>query len=411
MHAGPLLSMKIRSIIFSKVFLLVVLVAAVVLGLALWRQSAQAERRYKTQAVEVGDVTKTVSANGTLNPVVVVQVGSQVSGTIDKLYADWNSKVKADEPVARLNQDLFNAAVDQAKATLLSAQENVLKGEISVRDAKRTLDRNLELHKRELIAQSDLDAAQLAYDSAVAQDKVNRAQAAQAQAALNQANVNLQHTIIRSPVDGIVVSRNVDVGQTVASSFQAPTLFQIANDLTKMQIDSNFAEADIGNLKVGQPVRFTVDAFPERSFSAAVRQIRLNPIIQQNVVTYDVVVAVDNPEQILIPGMTAYVNIIVAERKNVLLVPNAALRFKPQESQEKAPPSKSKQGGQGGTVGTVYVLKNNRLQAVQIRIGISDNRFTEVVSGDLKAGDLLVVSEEIASGEKQEAGSLRIRLL
>ena len=403
--------MNIRSIIFSKVFLLVVLVAAVVLGLALWRQSAQAERRYKTQAVEVGDVTKTVSANGTLNPVVVVQVGSQVSGTIDKLYADWNSKVKADQTVARLNQDLFSAAVDQAKATLLSAQANVAKGEVTVRDAKRTLDRNTELHNRELIAQSDLDAAQVAYDSAVAQDKVNRAQAAQAQAALNQANVNLQHTIIRSPVDGIVVSRNVDVGQTVASSFQAPTLFQIANDLTKMQIDSNFAEADIGNLKVGQPVRFTVDAFPERSFSAAVRQIRLNPIIQQNVVTYDVVVAVDNPEQILMPGMTAYVNVIVAERKNVLLVPNAALRFKPQEPQEKVPPSRSKQGAQGGTVGTVYVLKDSRLQAVQIRIGISDSRFTEVVSGDLKAGDLLVVSEEPTGADKQEGGSLRIRLL
>ena len=403
--------MKIRVVLLNKVFLVVVLVAGVVLGLVLWRQSAQAERRYKTQAVEVGDVTKTVSANGTLNPVVVVQVGSQVSGTIDKLYADWNSKVKSNQTVARLNQDLFNTAVDQAKANLFSAQANVLKGEISVRDAKRTLARNLELHKRELVAQSDLDAAQMAYDSAVAQDKVYKAQAAQAQAALNQANVNLQHTIIRSPVDGIVVSRNVDVGQTVASSFQAPTLFQIANDLTKMQIDSNFAEADIGSLKVGQPVRFTVDAFPERSFSAAVRQIRLNPIIQQNVVTYDVVVAVDNPEQILMPGMTAYVNIVVGERKNVLLVPNAALRFKPQEAQEKTPPSKPRQGEQGGTIGTVYVLKDNRLQAVQIRIGISDNRFTEVVSGDLKAGDRVVVSEEIAGAEKQEGGTLRIRLL
>ena len=205
--------MKLRNIIFSKLFLLFILVAAAALGFALWRQrvSSEAEGRYKTQAVEVGDVTKTVSANGTLNPVVVVQVGSQVSGTIDKLYADWNSKVKADQIVARLNQDLFNTAVDQAKANLLSAQANVGKGEVAVQDAKRTFDRNTELRKQELIAQSDLDAAQAAYDTAVAQDKVNRAQAAQAQAGLNQANVNLQHTIIRSPVDGIVVSRNVDV--------------------------------------------------------------------------------------------------------------------------------------------------------------------------------------------------------
>jgi HlyD family secretion protein len=402
--------MKLRNIIFSKLFLLFILVAAAALGFAVWRQrvSSEAEGRYKTQAVEVGDVTKTVSANGTLNPVVVVQVGSQVSGTIDKLYADWNSKVRADQIVARLNQDLFNTAVDQAKANLLSAQANVGKGEVAVQDAKRTLDRNRELRKQELISQSDLDAAQAAYDTAVAQDKVNRAQAAQAQAGLNQANVNLQHTIIRSPVDGIVVSRNVDVGQTVASSFQAPTLFLIANDLTKMQIDSNFAEADIGNIKLGQPVRFTVDAFPERSFSAAVRQIRLNPIIQQNVVTYDVVVAVDNPEQILMPGMTAYVNIIVAERKNVLLVPNAALRFKPQEGPETAAPAKSK--GDRETFGTVYVLKDNKLEGVKIKVGISDNRFTEVVGGDLKAGDRVVVSE-VAGTEKQEPSSLRIRLL
>jgi HlyD family secretion protein len=235
-----------------------------------------------------------------------------------------------------------------------------------------------------------------------------RVELASAQLAKDQ--TNLAYTVIRSPVSGVVVDRAVDVGQTVAASFQTPTLFRIAQDLRKMQIDSNFAEADIGNIKVGQPVRFTVDAFPERSFDAAVRQIRLNPITQQNVVTYDVVVAVDNPEQILMPGMTAYVNVIVAERKNVRLVPNAALRFKPRAPQEKGPPSKSKPDAEDGAARTVYVLQDNQLQPVAIRVGISDNRFAEVLSGNLKAGDRVVASEEGGGTETRESGTLRIRL-
>jgi len=225
---------------------------------------------------------------------------------------------------------------------------------------------------------------------------------------LDKDRTNLNYTVIRSPVSGVVVDRQIDVGQTVAASFQTPTLFKIAQDLRRMQIDSSFAEADVGNIREGQAVHFTVDAFPRKSFAGIVKQIRLNPTTQQNVVTYDVVVTVENPEQVLLPGMTAYVNIVTAERKNVLLTPNAALRFKPRDAAAKGATRKggNREGDKGGTV---YVLENNQLRSVRVAVGVTDNMFSEVLSGGLKAGEHVVVEDTQAAGADDQ-GSARFRM-
>ena len=292
------------------------LVAAILVlagtGYGFWRWGSRPkESAYVTMPVQRGNVTQVVSSTGTLQAVITVLVGSQISGTIDKLFADFNTKVKAGEVVAQLNQDKFKAAVDQARANLLAAESNLAKAKVSVVDAQRTLERNRELRKRDLMPQSELDAAQTAYDAALAQVEVNKAQSAQAQAGLNQATVDLNNTVIRSPVDGIVISRNVDVGQTVAASLQAPTLFTIANDLAKMEVHTNVDEADVGNVTEGQEVSFTVDAFPARRFKGRVHQVRNAPTVVQNVVTYDAVVRIDNKELLLKPGMTANVQFLV----------------------------------------------------------------------------------------------------
>ncbi len=384
-------------------------------GVGFWRWSTgPKEASYITTAAQKGNVTQVVTATGSLSAVITVQVGSQVSGSIDKLYADFNTQVKAGQVVARLNQDKFKASVDQAKANLLSAQANVAKQQVADEDARRTLERNKELKKRGLIAQSDLDASQTAYDAAVAQLEVNKAQVEQAQAAVTQASVDLNNTVIRSPVDGIVVSRNIDVGQTVAASLQAPTLFLIANDLSKMQVDTNVSEGDVGNVWVGQDVTFTVDAYASRRFHGKVLQVRNAAIMVQNVVTYDAVIGVDNKELLLKPGMTANAEFIVSQKTDILKVPNAALRFRPptdaQPSQVGVPAqgagggtgrgggspgasqgSRSREGG-GGRQATIYVLRDQQATPVRVRLGISDGSFTEIVSGDLKEGDQVIVA-------------------
>ncbi len=387
------------------------------------------DQGYMTVAAQRGDITQVVTATGTLSAVVTVQVGSQVSGTIDKLYADFNTQVKAGQTVARINQDKFKASVDQAKANLLAAQANRAKSEVSVVDAKRTLERNKELKKRDLIAQSDLDASQTAYDAAAAQLNVNKAQVEQAQAALNQAEVDLNNTVIRSPVDGIVVSRNIDVGQTVAASLQAPTLFLIANDLSKMQVDTNVSEGDVGNVWVDQDVNFTVDAYPTRRFKGKVLQVRNAAVMVQNVVTYDAVIGVDNHELLLKPGMTANVNFLVSEKNDVTKIPNAALRFRPPSEKQPSPaavtgPSPGTAGGgagrppgqgQGGRLregrasraGTVYVLRDEQPVAVKVRLGISDGAYTEVVGNDIKPGDQVILA--LAGPGSQTAPSTRRR--
>ena len=359
-----------RKILFWLVLL--VLVAGGVVGYAYFYKGRQAVVKYRTAQVERGDLSAFVTANGTINPVITVLVGSQVSGTILKLYADYNSRVKIGQLIAQIDPALFQAQVSQvkakvenakasfsnaqadvatAKANVLSNKANVLKAKVAVEDTRRNLARSNELFSRNLVSASDRDTAQTAYDSALAQMEAAqaqlsasdaqlesakakldsaRAQIRQNEAELESAQVNLDHTRITAPVTGIVISRNVDVGQTVAASLQAPTLFTIAQDLTEMQVDTNVSEADIGRVAIGQEATFTVDAFPNFTFHGKVTDIRNAPVTVQNVVTYDVVIMVKNQDLKLRPGMTANASILVARKENVLKIANAAMRFRPE---------------------------------------------------------------------------------
>ncbi|MGH7823857.1 MAG: efflux RND transporter periplasmic adaptor subunit [Candidatus Binatia bacterium] len=411
-----------RKRILLTVFTLFLLVGA---AFGFWRYgNNKKESPYVTTPVQRTNVTQVVSSTGTVQAVVTVQVGSQVSGTIDKLFADFNSKVKAGQVVAQLNQDKFKAAVDQARANLLAAQSNLAKAKVSIADAQRTLERNKELKKRDLVAQSELDAAQTTYDAAAAQLEVNKAQTSQAEAALNQVNVDLNNTTIRSPVDGIVISRNVDVGQTVAASLQAPTLFTIANDLSKMEVHTSVDEADVGNVWDGQDVTFTVDAFPTRRFLGKVYQVRNAPVTVQGVVTYNAVVRIDNKELFLKPGMTANVQFLVSRKENVLSIPNMAMRFKPpdqnDEAQEllrqeraRAAPRvgarrTSRSGGGGGVRRErrvrIYVLRDSKAQPVEVRLGITDGSKTEVLDGDLNENDAAIIGMSSSASNSNQSG-------
>ena len=390
-----------------------------------WRFGNSAkESSYVTMPVQRNNITQVVSSTGTLQAVVTVQVGSQVSGTIDKLFADFNTKVKAGQVVVQLNQDKFKASVDQGRANVLAAQSNLAKAKVSVADALRTLERNRELRKRDLTAQSELDAAQTAYYAALAQVEVNKAQVAQAQAALNQTEVDLDNTTIRSPVEGIVISRNVDVGQTVAASLQAPTLFTIANDLSKMEVHTSVDEADVGNIWEGQEVTFTVDAYPARRFTGKVHQVRNAATVVQNVVTYNAVVRIDNKELLLKPGMTANVQFLVSQKEGVLTIPNMAVRFKPPEQkdeaqellrqeQSRAAPRvgarrTSRSGGGGGGGGgrrvRIYVLKNLKAQPVEVQLGITDGSKTEVRDGELNENDAVIIGMASGASAQSKAG-------
>jgi HlyD family secretion protein len=332
-----------------------------------------------------------VTATGTVNAVVTVLVGTQVSGTIQSIYVDFNSPVKKGQILAQIDPVSFQAQVGQAMANLLVAKANVAKAEAGLLEAKRTLERNKTLFQKNYIAKGDLDTAETTEQSARAQVTAAKAQVQQARAALDYAENNLRYTRIVSPVDGTVISRNVDVGQTVAASFQTPTLFNIAQDLTKMQIDANIDEADIGKIKVDQSVEFTVDAYPEETFTGKVFVIRNAPITVQNVVTYDVVVKVDNPELKLKPGMTANVSIILEEKRGILRVPNAALRFKPEGKDVDL----KKLKGAG-----VWILKDRKPERLQVKTGISDGNYTELVNGSLKENREVVV-EAVENGKKK----------
>jgi HlyD family secretion protein len=343
---------------------------------------------YRTDPVTRGDIQQAVTATGNVNAVTTVQVGTQVSGTIKTLYVDFNSRVKKGKLIAQIDPATFESQVQQAQANLLSAQANLEKAQTALANDKKTFDRNKELLSKNLIAQSDLDTAETNYQSDKAQVASAKALIEQAKASLSYAKQNLAYTRIVSPVDGVVISRNVDVGQTVAASFQTPTLFTIAQDLTKMQIDTNVAESDIGGVKVGQGVDFTVDAYPDTTFKGKVWQIRQAPITVQNVVTYDVVIQVDNRDLKLMPGMTANVSIIIQTREDALRITNAALRFRMSD----------KSAGGAGSAGasdkkgpSVWVLENNKPKRVPITPGISDGNYTEVVSGDLKEGQQTIV--------------------
>ena len=330
---------------------------------------------FKTVTIENGDLIEEITANGIINPVRVVSVGTQVSGTVKALYADFNDRVTAGQLLLRLDPALFNSRLQASEAGLANARATA---QLQASNASRAA----QLVKQDFISKQE-------YETSVASAKGAAAQVAQAEAQIRQDRANLEFSVIRSPVSGVVISRQIDIGQTVAASFNTPTLFQIARDLTQMQIEASVAEADIAKVKQGQSVEFTVDAYGARKFGGMVDQIRLNPTTQQNVVTYTVIVKAANPDGALLPGMTANASFVVSDRKNVLLVPNAALSFKP----EGYKPVRNRDGrprnAQSDMV-TLFVLQNGDARARRVRAGASDADNTEIVAGSLKAGDVVI---------------------
>lgn len=346
--------------------------------------------KYKTRAVERGDIMQTISANGTLTPVVLVNVGTQVSGTVAKLHADFNDQVEIGQILAELDPALLRAQLQQSKANFLNAQ-------VALRITENKLKRQQILKEKEFVSTEALEIIVQETEAARAQLAINKAQVERDQA-------NLNYSVIRSPISGVVIARDVDIGQTVAANFQTPILFQIAKDLRQMLINISVAEADIGQLHIGQLINFTVDAFQQRKFSGTVKQVRLNPTIQENVVTYNVVAMVDNDDGALLPGMTANIHFVVMHKKDVLRVPNAALRFQPKDTES----------GEGGKMTkspqqpTVYLLTGNRPAPVTVATGITDGNFTEISSNEIKAGDKVIVSEPADKKESESKFKLRV---
>lgn len=358
---------------------------------------------FKTDKVERGSVVAMVSATGTLNAVTTVQVGTQVSGTIQKLFVDYNSQVTKGQIIARIDPAIFASQVEQSQGNQQSAVANLTKLKAAALDASRTLARNRQLVREGIVSQGDFDAAETKYQEAVAAVRAAEGTVLQTRGASRQALTNLHNATIRSPVDGVVISRNVDVGQTVAASFQTPTLFTIAQDLTKMQINTSVDEADIGKVQVGQPASFTVDAYPEIQFKGLVSQVRIAPVITQNVVTYDVVIIVENKDLKLKPGMTANVSIEVMRKEAVLTIPSAALRFKPEDAGEKTKqrfPGRSQSPGKNLSQ-KVYVLQEGKPVMVPVQAGISDDTHVEIVAGDLRPGQEVIV-EQVQTKKKTE---------
>jgi HlyD family secretion protein len=439
--------------LLKKIVVFVLLAAAATGAYYYYQKTHQPkpEDLYRLDEVTRGDIEQSVSANGTLNPVSLISVGTQVSGIVRKLYVDFNDQVKKDQVLLELDSALFNAQIVQSQNSVRNNQASV---ELAVANEKRMR----ELYEQDFVSKQELDTAVQVMKSA-------KAQLESARGLLARDQTNLNFTIIRSPVSGVVINRVVDVGQTVAASFQTPTLIQIAQDLANMQIDTSFAEADIGKIKVGQKVSFNVDAFPNRNFEGLVKQVRLNSTNTSNVVTYNVVVSVDNQDLTLLPGMTAYVNIAVEHVKQTMLVPNAALRYKPKQDADGGKDDKQKEnagdkkvetavkkngpggekrgergarrgengggegrwsrggpgrgdggGGEGrgerrgkrpggGNMGKVYVLREGKPTMVRVRVGITDGRSTEIHSRDLAVGDKIIVSELQPDNQQKQGGN------
>jgi HlyD family secretion protein len=426
-----------------------VVIAGIVFGFTLFSRNGKDELKYTKEVIDRGNITALVDTTGTLNPVTIVDVGSQVSGKIIKINVDFNSQVKQGQIIAEIDQSPFLSKVQQNEANYLSSQAALLKSKVTLDNSEKQYERAKSLFDKELISYEEFENTETQYFGAKADLQSNEARLEQAKAQLDASKVDLAYTIIKSPIDGVVISRNVNEGQTVAASFQAPVLFQIANDLTKMQVECSVDEADIGKVKEGQKVRFTVDAFPTENFNGVVRQVRYSPEVIQNVVTYITIVDVDNPEMKLRPGMTATVSIVVGEAQNALRVLNTALRFQPapeilqalfqemrQQRQaaggntssasgqsEKSRPQQKPQAnlqsglqmGSGGMrgqmkdAGRVWLEDaNGKLHMVFIRTGVTDNVYTEVTGGDLKEGQEVITGEN-SSGKSSSQNSTDLR--
>jgi HlyD family secretion protein len=392
----------------------VLLIGLTIGGYVFFNGERKAPIRYRTAVIERGSVASIVTATGSINPVVSVQVGTQVSGMIKSLHADFNSIVKGGDIVAIIDPEPFRARRDQAASNLEMAKANIARARNEQAQRQRELARAQSLAAQQFVSQNDVDMAVTNAQGAEAQVNVSMAQMKQAEAALNAAELDLKYTTIRSPVNGIVVARNVEVGQTVAASFATPNLFLIALDLTKMQVDTYVSESDIGGIAEGKEATFTVDAYPGVPFAGTIRQVRLAPIAVQNVVTYNVVIGVENKDLRLKPGMTANVSIVVAQRDNVLKVPNAALRFVPPKSEllasrtmERASAKEevgTRIAGNGGGPSGRPIWKqsdNGEPVALKVQTGISDGTYTEIVSEGLADGDEVIVGMEPLRGVKK----------
>jgi HlyD family secretion protein len=385
---------------------------AVIAGAAYhWTTRGPLPPQFVTAPVTRGTVAVALTATGTVNPVTVVEVGTYVSGPIVRWYCDFNTSVKVGQLCAQIDPRPFQMVADQAAANLAVSRAQLIKDQASLAYARTTYERDVGLLQRGIVSQATLDSEKSAYEQAAAQITYDQSAIQERQAELSAAQVNLGYSKIISPVNGIVVSRNIEVGQTVAASFQTPILFLIATDLTKMQVDTNVSESDIGGVKVGDRATFTVQAFPGRQFEGAVRQVRQAPVTVQNVVTYDVVVAVSNTDNALKPGMTATTRIIKAERDNVLMVPEQALRFLPEGARAGrgaggARPAKAAAGADGARPGRVWVLRDGKPAAMPVRVGLDDGTSAEVVGGEVREGDRVIVAEpsaESSGGTRQQA--------
>ena len=388
----------------KKLFVLVVIAAA---AWGIWYsffRKVPVIYELRTEKADSGDITATVTASGKLNAVSIVEVGTQVSGTIQEIYADYNSEVKEGQLIAQLDPAVLRSQLIESRASLEVAEAGVGSANASLVDSERKRKRNSELFARKLIAKSELEDAETDVLLKRAQLQESKARVTQAKAAVERAQTNLDYTRITSPVDGVIVSRQVDVGQTVAASFQTPTLFSIARDLTRMQIDTSVDEADIGRVEEGQDVEFRVDAFPEELFAGKVVQVRIAPETTDNVVTYTVVIHVDNADLRLKPGMTANVSVKTDTRRDVLRIPTAALRFKPPQdlldtlppsvlSEDASQPRRPGSGATGLNSGNLWIASGGKLnRRVFVQTGITDSSWVEVVSGNVAPGDELVTA-------------------
>lgn len=415
-----------------------VVITGIVLGITVFNRNSTSVSKYKKDAVDKGDIEALVLTTGSLNPVTIVDVGSQVSGNIEKIYVDFNSPVKEGQIIAELEQSQFITRVQQDEANYQSAVAALQKARVTFENIKKKYERGLNLFEKDLVSFDEKESLETQYYSAKADIQSAEARLEQAKSQLETSKVNMTYAIIKSPIDGVVISRNINVGQTVAASFQAPVLFQIANDLSEMQVECSVDEADIGKVSESQKVRFTVDAFPDEQFTGKVKQVRYSPQIAQNVVTYTTIVEVDNPEMKLRPGMTATVSIVTGEARNILRVPNAALRFTPSPEEwreisarmreemtarrgsDPAPegqrpafgqPSPEKrgmglQGAQMKQFALVWIEdEKGNLKPIRIKKGVTDNNNTEVVEvlfGELEEGQMIITG---ADGSAQRSSS------
>jgi len=446
-----------KKITIGAVILVVITVTGIVLGLTVFNRENGNNSKYKKEAVDRGNIEALVVTTGSLNPVTIVDVGSQVSGEIEKIYVDFNSLVKEGQVIAQIEQSQFLTKVNQDEANYQSAAASLEKAKVTFDNLQKKYERALTLFEKDLLSYEEKESIETNYYGAKADIQSAEARLEQAKSQLETSKVNLTYTIIKSPIDGVVINRNINVGQTVAASFQAPVLFQIANDLTKMQVECSVDEADIGKVSESQQVRFTVDAFPDENFRGVVKQVRYSPEIVQNVVTYTTIVEVDNPEMKLRPGMTATVSIVTGQALNALRIPNAALRFTPNISQEEmralfakmkeerssqrraanpegTPRQKPDSGGQQGQrtesgqqqpgmrgqgmqgrqmrdFARVWIEdEKGALKMIFIRKGVTDNSYTEVAWGDLQEGQMVITGETSPQNSRSQRAPSPMRM-